>query len=285
MGNISQTKFSYEDSLAFFLEKVKDKPELMDILEKLTLFPLGRSMIQHRGGVTGACSAYACMYPWRGRITGLNIEGKPFSELEDFILNKSPDVLAVQERFSIFQQELQKRCVEGVVMASIPCGTMDDLLSLDCSHLKNFHFIGVDIDQEVLDSIDAKKGKISLLIQDAWKLNLPEKADVITSHGLNVYEKNDARLVELYHAFHENLKPNGVLIISFLADPKEWKYSEINEKNLAFERVIFTDLLGVQWQTYRSSEETITQLKKAGFRHIDIIQDKAGIFPTVAARR
>jgi hypothetical protein len=51
----------------------------------------------------------------------------------------------------IFQKLAQSLLKENVVLASIPCGLMRDLLTLDFSNIDHFGLIGVDIDTESLD--------------------------------------------------------------------------------------------------------------------------------------
>ena len=50
-------------------------------------------------------------------------------------------------------------------------------------------------------------------------------------------------------------------------------------------KIIMTDVLGVSWQYYRTTEQTTEQLLLAGFEDIQIIPDKTNIFPTVIARK
>lgn len=270
--------------------------EQLEILKALGAFPLGQFLIQNKG-LNGYWTDYILMHPSQGRVTKLNPDGQPFSELEDYILNRAPTVLATQERFIIFQQELQKECKSGVRLASIPCGLMSDLLTLDFSALNDYQLYGVDMDERAISDVQERAltknlGQKAQFIQgDAWRTPLPQKVDVITSNGLNVYERNDARVVELYRQFFDNLKPGGALITSFLTPPpglvdhSEWKMAEINQGDARLQRIIFSDILAASWQAYRSSELTRRQLEQAGFSDIRIIEDRAGIFPTIIARR
>ncbi len=270
--------------------------EQLKILNAMASFPLGQFLIQNKG-LNGYWTNYILMHPSRGRITGLNSDGQPFSEFEDFILNRAPTCLATQERFVIFQQELQKHCTNGTALASIPCGLMSDLLTLDFSDLNDYQLYGVDIDDNAISDVQERvltsnqSQKASFVKGDAWRTPLPRKVDVITSNGLNIYEHDDTRVVELYRQFFDNLKPGGILITSFLTPPPgltdnlEWNTSEINQMDARLQKIIFADILSVAWQAYRSSELTVQQLKDAGFSDIRIIQDRAGIFPTVIAQR
>ncbi|CEO17198.1 hypothetical protein RMONA_04060 [Rickettsia monacensis] len=50
--------------------------------------------------------------------------------LEIWILYHAPSIKATQERFKIFQKILQDKLEDGMQFISVPCGTMDDLLTL-----------------------------------------------------------------------------------------------------------------------------------------------------------
>jgi hypothetical protein len=272
------------------------KEEQLNIVKDLATFPLGQFLINNRG-LNGYWTDYILMHPQTGRLTQLNCEGKSFSELEDYILNRAPVVLATQERFNIFHQELQKRLDEGIVLASIPCGLMSDLLTLDFSSIHDYTLFGVDLDENAITELQSKvqnrniEGKIELLTADAWQFHLPQKVDVITSNGLNIYETNDTRVVELYRQFYGNLKYGGCLITSFLTEPPgmaselEWVMSEINPNDARLQKILFADILNISWQAYRSTKLTIEQLEKAGFTQVQIISDRAGMFPTVVAQK
>ncbi|MCH9625891.1 MAG: hypothetical protein S4CHLAM123_10760 [Chlamydiales bacterium] len=299
----------YEDSSPLkvmvdqLTKKIRERGELphvtvdrqLEILNQLADFPLGQFLIQNKG-LNGYWTNYVLTHPSKRRESGLNLEGQHFSDLEDFILNRAPTVLATQERFVIFQEEIQKHLQEGVVVASVPCGLMSDLLMLDYSQLNTYQIIGVDRDSKAIQSIyqnipiNVEFGNIYLFEEDAWELNLKNKADVITSNGLNIYESDDQKVTELYSQFLKNLKPGGVLISSFLTPPPglsvktEWKMSDIDQGNALLQKIIFADILDASWQKYRSTILTQEQLEQAGFVNIQILSGRANIFPTMIAR-
>lgn len=273
-----------------------DLPEMsvksqIELLRELAQSALGRFMIQNRG-LNGYWTDYVLLHPKRAKAQGLKI-----GEMEDFFLNHAPASLATQERLEIFQRVLQKEVRNGAVMASVPCGLMSELLSLDFTGIEEITLIGSDIDAESIElALNRARelkfpGKLYFNQADAWKLELPELVDVLTSNGLNIYESDDARVVELYKSFFSQIKPGGLLVTSFLTPPpmtdseSEWKFDHINIDHLMRQKEIFVDVLGVAWQSYRSSEKTRNQLSAAGFVEIEIIPDRANIFPTVVARR
>ena len=95
----------------------------------------------------------------------------------------------------------------------------------------------------------------------------------------------DEQVEKLYKQFHKNLSPNGRLIGSFLTPPDSWDMTKIDPEALALQKSIFVDLLGVNWQQYRTEQLTRSQLEKAGFTDIEFIYDEARMFPTFTATR
>src|SRR3990167_5328037 len=71
------------------------------LLDQLTQFDFGKFLLQNQG-LNGYWTHYALTYPWFQNEIG------DISELEKFMLEKSPVVIATQERFKIFLQENQK---------------------------------------------------------------------------------------------------------------------------------------------------------------------------------
>ena len=60
-----------------------------------------------------------------------NTEQKECSDLENFILNRSPFRIAWRELLQNFQKITQKNLEDGITLASIPCGAMRELLQLE----------------------------------------------------------------------------------------------------------------------------------------------------------
>jgi SAM-dependent methyltransferase len=267
--------------------------EQKKVIEDLMSFPLGRFILEMRGA-NGFWTDYMITYPER-RHTRLNREEKPLSKWEDFLLNRSPVVLASQERYKIFLKIAQSLIKEDIVIASIPCGLMNDLLTLDYTRISRFKIVGIDIDAEsvALAKIKARKFQnfVEFRIQNAWDLQDNEVFDVITSNGLNVYEDNPEKVLDLYRRFFKALKPGGVLIIGVLTYPPgedketDWDLSGINEENLLMEQILHRDVLGIKWRNFRATEEIEREFINAGFSKTEIIFDTHRIFPTVVAQK
>ena len=288
---------SFEASVQKIRDKIIQRRDLpyitvekqLDLLDLLVASDLGRFLIE-RGGLNGYWTYRAVSNPTLAIKPKLNA-------IEEFIFNKAPVVLATQERFQIFKEELQKRVAEDVVFASVPCGLMADLIELDFSGISRFTLTGIDIDAEAMEGgrLFAEEHGVSkyceFIQQDAWNLDIKDRFDVLTSNGLSMYEPDDEKVTDLYREFFKAIKPGGCLITSFLTPPpianqlSEWNQSRINGADALMQKIIFSDILNSKWQVFRSSETVKNQLEKAGFVSIEFIHDKASIFPTVIAKK
>jgi len=294
---------SFDETIQTLKDKIISRGDLphvsvarqLDIIDQFCAFPLGRFILERRGA-NGFWTDYMISHPHKGRVTGLNIEGKPFTPLEEFFLNKIPIIVAHQERFGIFQKLAQSFLTDGAVLASIPCGIMRDLLTLDFSNVTNFELVGIDIDHESLllaKQYADEKGitNIRLIEQDAWQMPFINEFDVITSSGLNVYESDPQRLLELYRRFFQALKPGGKLIISVLTYPpdgdkkSDWDLTGIEPETLLLDRIIHKDILDIKWRNFRSAQELDKEFILAGFIDIKVHFDKHRIFPTIVATK
>lgn len=266
----------------------------LDLLSQLSQFDFGRYLLQHRG-VNGYWTHYMLTYPWFGKKTGKNNRGEPFSELEHFMLNRAPTMLATQQRFEIFLKENQKKVKDNAVLSSIPCGMIGELFYLNYENINSIQLIGIDYDRHTLDDakILAEQKKllsfVELIPSDAWNLNLQDELDLISSNGLNIYESDDNKVTELFRQFYKALKPDGKLVTSFLTYPPtlttqcEWNMANINSNDLFLQKIIFVDIIEAKWQCYSSSDKIYKQLESIGFEKIEFIYDSAKMFPTVIA--
>jgi SAM-dependent methyltransferase len=272
------------------VEKIKERGDLphvsmtrqLELLEELSEFDVGRFLIE-RGGLNGYWTHYAATYPEK--------KHQPKNALEAYLLNACPAALATQQRFQIFKSQIQQYVREGCCLASIPCGVMGDLLDLNYTGNSNFALYGIDLDAEALfQAKEYARAKnltdhCHFLEKDAWQLKIESQFDLISSNGLSIYEYDDQKVVALYREFYQALKPNGVLITSFLTPPLEWLSAEVNPKDALLQKILFMDILNSKWQAYRKEETVKNQLKEAGFHSIEIVYDKAHVFPTVIAKK
>ena len=258
--------------------------EEMELLEQLSQFELGRFLLLNKG-LNGYWTAYIILH-------GLKQQNLP--PLETWVLRHAPTVKAAQERFRVFQKVLQEKLKDNTIIASVPCGLMDDLLTLDYSNKHNIRLVGIDLDKKSLDLAQEQSKRINIsnidfIQSDAWKLKNNEEFDIITSNGLNIYEPDDEKVIALYRQFHQALKPKGILITSFLTPPpslsKESPWRNVNQQDALKQKVIFSDIIGVTWQAFRTEEKTRKQLERAGFEVLEVIYDSQGIFPAVVARK
>ncbi|UNM05671.1 MAG: hypothetical protein H6925_03910 [Holosporaceae bacterium] len=108
------------------------------MLRQLDTFPLVQFLLHNRG-LNGEWTDYVIR---RGPVEA------NLSPLEHFLIHEAPVVLATRERAGIFKEKLQKLVQDGVHMASLPCGMMDDLLSLNFKGVPNVTLTGIDLDQQ-----------------------------------------------------------------------------------------------------------------------------------------
>ena len=254
------------------------------LLEQLAHFELGRFLLMHKG-LNGYWTAY---------IIRQGLQQKNLHPLETWFLHRAPAVKATQERFKIFQKVLQDNLKDHVTIASIPCGLMDDLLLLDFTKTHNIRLVGIDLDADSLAHVAERctmmsPADVDLIHCDAWSLDNMNEFDIITSNGLNIYEPDDEKVIALYKKFYQALKPEGLLITSFLTPPpalssdSSWKH--VIAEDALKQKAIFSDIIGVTWQAFRTEKQMREHLSKAGFYVIQVLYDSHGVFPTIVAKK
>lgn len=137
--------------------------EELALLDQLNEFQLGRFLLKNRG-LDGYWISYIILHAPTQKLK---------NSLENWIIHQAPIVKAIRERFYIFQEQLQKHNRDDIILASIPCGLMDDLLILDYSLTQNVHLVGIDLDDDSLESTQGnalmhnKKLKATFIKKDA----------------------------------------------------------------------------------------------------------------------
>lgn len=291
---------SNPESLQSTIEKIKNRiivqgnlphvsiEKKSSILNELSQFEFGQFLLQNQG-LNGYWTHYVLTYPWH--------RNPNLSELEKFLLEKSPIIIATQERFQIFLTENQKAVKNNAVLATIPCGMMGELLYLNYDNINNIKLVGIDYDKNTFTDAKLLSEKQNLLQytkfieKNAWDIKIQNEFDLISSNGLNIYEPDDQKVTQLYQAFYDALKPGGKFVTSFLTKPLsmtdqcEWNMDAINQDDLLLQKIIFADIIQSKWQCYRSTDQKLQQLQSVGFKNIEFIYDKAKIFPTVIANK
>lgn len=260
------------------------KEEALNLLHQLAAFEEGRFLLQNKG-LNGFMTAHIILHAQKKQN---------LMPLQHFLIHDAPVVKATRERFWIFQEILQTRLASRSSFASIPCGLMDDLFLLNTDHVQDVQFTGIDLDPESIslakkNAAQHHKTNVHFEEKDAWQLATSNTYDVITSNGLNIYEKDDDRVIALYKQFYSALKPGGILITSFLTPPPQlspdspWK--KYNILAAQQQKIIFFEIIGVAFQTFRTENQTRNHLMQAGFKTIDIRYDLQRMFPTVIAQK
>jgi ubiquinone/menaquinone biosynthesis C-methylase UbiE len=270
------------------VQEDKATSAVADVRASLAQFPLGRFLMENLG-LNGHWTSYVLMHPDRGRISNVNSEGQPFTELEGWLLNRCPIFLATQERFRIFRDLTQPLVRPGMKMASLPAGLMDDLLTLDYSESAGVELTGVDLDPETLHEAEENFKRVLPAVKatfekcDAWELGSAERWDLITSNGLNIYVQEDDRCTDFYRNVARALKPEGVFILSFIAPPEQWQPTR--QSDLDYQRFLFKEVVPVKWSCVRDEEKTRQQLAAAGFDVLEVRYDQQRMFPAVLAKK
>ncbi len=294
-ANISHNSHhsSLEKALEILKTKIKNRGDLpyvttnkqLEYLEELNQFPLGQFLIE-RGGLNGYWTHYVV-------VDSQGIQTN--CPTVDFLLQKAPVTKAMRQRYQIFRDITQKCVKEGVTLASIPCGLMGDLLHLDFTGLKNFKLVGIDYDEESLESAAKLATErhlsqhIELSQKDAWNLGVHEQFDLVTSSGLNIYEPDPQKVIALYRQFFLALKHGGRLVTSFLTPPPsethpgEWAMDKVSQEAAMLQKIIFGDILATKWQSFCSEQSMTEMVAAAGFTQIEVLFDEAHIFPTITA--
>jgi ubiquinone/menaquinone biosynthesis C-methylase UbiE len=258
--------------------------DTLKLLTQLTEFELGQFLLENQG-LNGYWTSYLILN---------GPKKNDLSELEYWMVHKAPVVKATQERFRIFQRIIQNRLKSGMTLLSIPCGTMDDLITLDKTSVSNIQLVGIDLDPESialakLNALNNECTNTSFIKKNAWELDTYETYNLITSNGLNIYEADDSKVIVLYKNFFKALKPKGILVTSFLTPPpsisKDSNWKNFDPQELKKQKAIFADIIQAKWQVFRTEAQTRKHLEAAGFKILDIIYDTQGMFPTIIAEK
>ncbi|MEM9660007.1 MAG: class I SAM-dependent methyltransferase, partial [Planctomycetota bacterium] len=259
------------------------------LLEEASHSELGRFLLCNQG-LDGAWTHQIAYRRPRERQVAAELPA-----FDKFLMDEAPTILATQERFDIFQRIVQASLRPAMTLASMPCGLMADLLTLDFTGLKDVHLVGIDLDQESIDQATRFSKRIpaaasaSFEVSDAWRVPGAARFDVLTSNGLNIYERDPQRERTLYERFFTLLKPGGLLVTSFLTPPPTgdpqmpWDLSFVDAQALLKQRVLFTEILGVRWQHFSTAADMKAKLHAVGFGRAEIHYDRARLFPTVSA--
>jgi hypothetical protein len=126
----------------------EEKQQLMNEVEQLSQFDLGRFLIQN-GALSGWWTYYVILGHKHKSIT---------NPVEKFIVQESPSILTTQERFHHFQSAIANyikdhNTQKSLTLASIPGGMAADLLTLDHSLFNlldcQLQYVNIDLDDAV----------------------------------------------------------------------------------------------------------------------------------------
>lgn len=252
--------------------------ELLNLLQQMTEFEFGKSLLINRGA-TGPMTSYINLYPKRKHEYNIK------NEVERLIL-ESPMTIASQQRFEVCQDLLKKHIRNGMSVCSLPCGIMDDLITLELPKSINVKFVGIDIDQNSISGAleNAKRMNVDQKCQfykmDAWKLKFKNEFDILTSNGLIQYVEKHADILKFYKIVYEALKENGIFIVSCFIPP-----STLDSKYKSFNilQIFSKDILKIRFNNFQTEEQISKDLIEIGFENIEVHYDDLKISPTILA--
>lgn len=220
-----------------------------------------------------------------------------FDKLAFFIF---PLFLATQERAGIHRKQTQAHLRNGAVLASLPCGRMRDLLTLDFTSFAGVRLVGIDKDPEALQgarsfaletlAVTPLHGTVEYRLGDAMQAGMTtppsrDEFDLVTSSGLNIY-LTDEQCVFFYRHIYEAMKPGSRFITGHILPPAEYRWERINRGHWELQAVALTVLIGALWESLVKPKEAVQgQLEAAGFRDVEILPDTQRIFPTFVSRK
>ncbi|WP_186644134.1 class I SAM-dependent methyltransferase [Fluviispira vulneris] len=290
---------NFNNTYQELLKKIKNnnidvilQDELIKILDKFKSSEMGRFLIEN-SGFNGFWTEYMCSYP-ETKGLGFNVsENKD----ENYLMENLPIAIATQSRYQIFKSEIQKRLKDNIKIASLPCGLMNDILSLNFQDYKNFMLHGIDLDSSSLQqarAISLTKGltyHCKFTREDAWEINYKNEYDLFISNGLNIYVDNDEKQIEMYKKIHNSLKERGELITSTTVPPPDynvdstWKMDKINSEGIRLQTLFFKHFTNFNENTLRTPKQLCSILEKSGFSNFKILPDVLGVFVTIVATK
>jgi ubiquinone/menaquinone biosynthesis C-methylase UbiE len=266
------------------------KYEKLKVLDELISFPLGRFLVENRG----------LDAKWSDYITRpeYNIANKnSLKSLEQSILFEFPIFKAMQENLKICQQIIQKNLFENIKIASLACGVMADILTLDYSKISKVNITGIDLDYEsiILAHKLSQKHKLELETQfiqaDAWKINFTQEYHLVVSNSINNYISNQDKMINLYTKIHKSLKDGGLLISNFqtaspfIDEKSTWNMNLIDPSIINKQMLILDELVKVRFNNFKTLDEIANILEKSGFREIEFIFDTLKVMPLIIAKK
>ena len=260
----------------------------LDLVESLCQFDLGRYLLEHND-LNTYWMHYALTHPWFGRKTGMNNHDEALHPLEEFILNRAPLFIALQQRFEIFLKLSQAHVKNTATLACMPSGTMGELLYLDYTHIDNVRLIGMHTDfnaikcaQALADAMELARFT-NLLQMDCYQADFKLEFDLVLNHDFHFQQRNPLNRPAMYANLYQALKPGGTLLTSFMQS--EWDMTEVNETDVQLQQTLLHDILGLEHFQTETSHEIQLQLETAGFTDIQFLYDSAKMIPSVIARK
>lgn len=275
------------------IQKIKHSEDLylhtndvIELIQQLKGFELGRSMLTS-GVLTSTWVDYMCH----------NEVSPTGHSLETWFLSKAPKIRAARERYYITREAIQNSLKDNMVLCVLPCGVISKIAELDFSSANGIKVVGYDNDIHGLVKaelkmqhlVDQQKINLYLLKKNIWLLDDCNQHDLILSNRLSVLEPDSQKIVELFERFYTALRYNGIFVCSFftpspLYAPGSSPWKNVDEKDMLIEESIFVDIMDFR-PAFRSEDEMILLLNRAGFKIVNIYYDTHHIYPTIISQK
>eukprot|EP00899_Mesostigma_viride_P018504 jgi/Mesvir1/26655/Mv20444-RA.1 len=244
----------------------------------------------------------ANLFQGTGAATGNGAVGAGGSVplMDDLVFSHFPISAAAEEALGAIQAEVQANLSSGALLASVPCGRMRELLTLDLSRAQNVRLAGIDCDpsaveaaRQLLKEQRFVKGSVAVefVVREAEggsrsKMDVPGGPyDVVTSICLNRL-LDERALPTIFRNAHSALKPGGVFVTAQVVDPHEWRMENLTPFYVNMQRVTL-EIVADIYLLYpeRTCEAIIKQLKDVGFTDVKEIPSLTRVLPVFVAKK
>lgn len=227
-------------------------------------------------------------------LQGTPPEGYDFIHPSDKRMLEHCTARAFCHRIKMLQTAIQRllrdqRIPADPVIASIPCGYIRELLTIDYGAFSP-RVIGIDNDHKALDGArqlanELGFSRLDLYLKDALMLGPMETVDVIADNSLALY-LDDTKALRLYDQYYGSLTSGGYCITSHMTPPVDWNRDLISAEELELQENFFNKVVQGHWLKYmRSIPRLCEMLERVGFEVVEVHKDPWGINPCFVARR
>lgn len=289
----------------------EEKSVLHSEIDKASQFPFGDFMLQHHG-LNGEWSHSILPWLFLSKLPtlpeGISMDPAPgefVNDLQEFLYTQAPLVIATQQRFEIFVEEIQlylQNNNDDIKIANFPCGWMSDLcltLKLLPELASKVSITGIDLDEENEGHVQRLMSNLNITSpfsfvradatkplgseeSDAIPTAYQEQFDFIVAHGLSLYLEDEECLC-YFKLLSAMLKPGGTLLTSTMTPPGEWR--NVDAEQAKRQKDFFFTICNSSFSIFRSAEDATNMLIESGLEVTQVREDERNMFPTIVANK